>query len=1116
VTAEVIIEELRQRGVELWFEGDDLRFRAPPGALDGGMRARLAAGKSEVIAQLRAAAATRVATAPVSYNQRSLWIVQQADPHSPAYHVAFVARVLSNIDVAALRRALQALVDRHAILRTTYRMDDAGLTQCIAGHVDANLSLRALAGANDVDLDREIRADYARPFDLATGPVFRCSLFTRAPASHVLLLVVHHIAADGWSLFQMLDELRALYAEQTGGPAAALPRSRFEYKDYAAWQDQMLAGDEGRRYADYWRENLKAPRVELDLPTDRHRLPRRSGRGASHVFPLDAKLSAAARDLARGEGTTLFVVLLAAFKVLLHRLARTSDVIVGAPAFGRSNPDFATVIGDFVNIVVLRSHVDASDSFRTLLATVRETQLGALAAQEYPFPKLVEDLLPTRDPGRSPFFETFFILQRFDQLRELAPVLSTLGGDAVIDFGGLLLQHYPLDQQLGQFDLTMQCVDSGGALTAQFKFSTDLFDLATIERWSAQYIELLRRATASPSARIDELLVGDCDAAALAAFNETSVALDTSRVARQFERQVARDPLRAAVRFGDAEMSYGELNVQSNRLARFLRTLGVRPGALVGLCIERSPELLVALLAVQKSGGAYVPLDPDFPADRLAYMLEDSGARVLVTAADAGGTIAVPVGVQIVNLATQHVTIAACDAADLDPLGDPDDPAYVIYTSGSTGRPKGVTVSHGALANFLGSMAREPGLGADDVLAAVTTISFDIAALELYLPLVVGARIELIPREVSVDGAALAEVLESSAATVLQATPATWRMLVESGWRPRRALKALCGGEALPRDLADALLDRVSELWNLYGPTETTVWSTLARVAASPEPITVGRPIANTRIYVLDEARQPAPIGVPGEIWIGGAGVALGYHRRSELTAERFAADPFASENGARMYRTGDLGRWDAQGRLHHLGRLDQQVKIRGFRIELGEIEAVLATHPAVRQAVVVPREASPGDARLVAYIVFAPGDELTASDVRRHLRRELPDYMIPAAVVALDALPLTPNGKIDRKALPDPYQTALSTTEEFVEPATAAERELADIWREILGVQRVGANDNFFEIGGHSLLALRVVSLTEKRMGWRLDPRTLFFQTLRQLAAMKEGGGAVLREARP
>jgi amino acid adenylation domain-containing protein len=636
------------------------------------------------------------------------------------------------------------------------------------------------------------------------------------------------------------------------------------------------------------------------------------------------------------------------------------------------------------------------------------------------------------------------------------------------------------------------------------EYNTDLFDAATIERLAGQYFTILDAAAAAPATRLSALpMLPEAQRALLRRWNAT--AADWPRQAtfpRLFQDQAARSPDAVAISFDGGTLRYGELDAQANAVARALRGLAVGPGVIVALCATRSPLLLVALLGIQKAGGAYLPLDPDYPAERLEFMLADSGARVLATAGDAAAAVHVPHTVAVLDLAAAAASNGA--PAGPPPCGAaPADTAYVIYTSGSTGRPKGVAVPHAALLNFLWSMRARPGLAAADTLAAVTTISFDIAGLELYLPLLVGARIELVPAAAAADGAALARVLAASGATVMQATPATWRMLLDAGWAGAPGLRALCGGEALPRDLADALLTRVSELWNLYGPTETTIWSTLGRIMPGAAPIFIGRPIANTEVHVLDPAGAPVPIGVAGEIVIGGAGVADGYLGRPALTAERFVPDALSGRPGARLYRTGDLGRWNADGTIQHLGRLDHQVKIRGFRIELGEIEAVLRAHPAVHHAVLAARAAQDGDQRLVAYIVYRDGEALTASDTRRHLRGRLPEFMIPSIVMALESLPLTPNGKLDRAALPDPFRTEAAAARGHVPPAPGLEQTMAAIWCALLSIEQVSANDNFFELGGHSLLSLRVARLVERRTRRRMDPRTLFFHTLREVVAM-------------
>jgi amino acid adenylation domain-containing protein len=621
----------------------------------------------------------------------------------------------------------------------------------------------------------------------------------------------------------------------------------------------------------------------------------------------------------------------------------------------------------------------------------------------------------------------------------------------------------------------------------------------------AEYFTLLEAAAAAPGTRIGVLpLLPAGQRALLRDWNATATPCPDDRIfARIFEDQAARTPNTPAVSVEGVTMSYAQLNARANSVAHALRALGVGPGAVVGLCLARSPFLPIALLGIQKSGAAYVPLDPEYPARRLEYMLADSGAQVLVTLGHAADHLDIPDTVRLLDLDTHQHDPEAASAANLAEAATLRDTAYVIYTSGSTGRPKGVAVPHAALLNFLRSMRRRPGLAATDVLAAVTTVSFDIAALELYLPLMAGARIELVSRATAADGTALAGLLASSGATLLQATPTTWRMLLDAGWPGRPGFRALCGGEPLSRDLADALLDRVDELWNLYGPTETTIWSTLERIERDGAAIGIGRPIANTEVHILDRAGQPVPIGIDGEICIGGTGVATGYLGRPALTAERFVPDAYSGRAGSRLYRTGDLGRWRADGRLQHLGRLDHQVKIRGFRIELGEIEAILGDHPAIRRAVVVARQAGPDDLRLVAYVVYRDDEALTASDVRRYLRQQLPEFMIPALVMALDSLPLTPNGTLDRDALPDPFRAAAGAGVGHDPPAPGLEQTMAEIWRSVLKVEQISSDDNFFDLGGHSLLSLRVAQAVERRTGHRMDPRTLFFHSLRQVVAL-------------
>jgi amino acid adenylation domain-containing protein len=1117
----LLLDRLRAADIRLALEDGRLNVNAPKGALTPELRADLERFKEDIKSQLRAAAEARRSAAegvrpiprlpdmPVSHTQQRLWFMKQMDPTNPAYNVPGAFRLRGALDVAALERSLTDLVARHESLRTRFVSVD-GVPRCIVElAAQVELERSDLSSLPEAQREKEamvlLVALARRPFDTGRCPLMHVLLIRLAQDEHVISFVLDHIVADGVSTGLLLIELETLYASHRLGLAATLAPLPVQYLDYADWQRRWLAGGVLDEQLGYWRHQLRAPLAVLQLPTDRPRPPVQSSNGARITAQFSHELSEEIRALGRREGTTLFMTLLAAFQVLMHRYTGETDIAVGSAIANRNRPEVERVIGFFANNLVMRGDLSGNPTLRELLGRVRETSARAYAHQDMPFDLLVETLSPPRALDHSPLFQVMFVLHGARVTRLGLP--------------GLEAEAIEIPMGTARFDLAVDVFDVPEGLGVYFEYNTDLFGADTVTRMVSHFRTLLEGFAAHLETRIAELPMltsGEIEQLTQG-WNASDKPWPQDQVLHQlFEAQVARTPDALALSFEGESLSYAALNGRANQLARLLQTLGAGPRALVGLCIERGIEMVVALLAIQKSGAAYVPLDPGFPADRLSYMLEDSGAAVLLAAGAVDDGVTVPEGVQRLDITAEATVLAGLSASDLPASARPGDTVYIIYTSGSTGRPKGVVVRHRGLLNFLWSMQREPGLAAQDVVAAVTTISFDIAGLELYLAWLVGAHVELLSRETAADGHALAHSLDACDATVLQATPATWRLLLEAGWSGRKGLKALCGGEALPRDLADVLLQRVGALWNLYGPTETTVWSTLERVDAGTEVITIGRPIANTQVYVLDAAGSPVPIGVTGELCIGGAGVSPGYHRRPELTAERFVGDPFSAAAGAMLYRTGDLARWCSDGRVEHLGRLDHQVKIRGFRIELGEIEATLSSHPAVRQTVVLAREAGAGDLRLVAYIAYQAGEDLTVSDVRRYLRRELPDYMIPSVMVAVDRLPLTPNGKVDRAALPDPFRNAVQAKREFVAPTPGPEALIAGIWRDILQVDQVGAEDNFFELGGHSLLSLRVVAAIEKSTGTRLDPRVLFFQTLRQVAtglALSLGSGGLVAD---
>jgi amino acid adenylation domain-containing protein len=1015
---------------------------------------------------------------PLSQGQQALWFLYKLVPHSWAYNTLFTARIQSPVDIPALRRIFQALISRHPSLRTAYTERDGKPFGQIHEDVEVQFEEIDASTWNWDELKKQVTQEARRPFNLEQGSVLRVSLFTRSPKDHILMLAIHHIASDLWSLLILMDELRMLYSAQKSGTDASLPPQSLSYVDYVHWQNQMLAGSAGERLWAYWREQLAGELPVINLPTDRPRSPVQTYEGASHSFRLTEELTQQLKGLAQAEKATLYMTLLAAFQVLLYRYTGQEDILVGSPTFGRTQREFAEIVGYFVNPVVLRANLAGNPSFQAFLSQVRHTVLGAIGHQDYPFPLLVEKLQPNRDPSRSPIFQVLFALQKPQHFEEVVDLFAPSETASPINWGELKLEPFEIPQQEGQFDLALEIIEVGESLFGVFKYNTDLFESDTITRMSGHFQTLLEAIVANPQQRVSQFpLLSEAERnQLLVEWNNTQAEYPQSMSLHQlFEAIAEQTPDAVAAVFEDSVLTYGQLNSRANQLAHHLQALGVGPEVLVGICVERSLEMLVGLLGILKAGGAYVPLDPAYPSERLTFMLEDSQAPVLVTQKGVAALLPTS-GTHIVYLD------ADWDAIALHSLRNPtsnvtgNNLAYAIYTSGSTGKPKGVQVLHGAVVNFLTSMQRCPGLTDQDTLLSVTTLSFDIAALEIFLPLSVGARLVMVSRSVATDGTQLLERLNCCGATVMQATPATWRLLLAAGWSGSHQLKILCGGEALSRELANQLLEKGASLWNLYGPTEATIWSTVDGVDNTEGSVSIGRPIANTQIYLLDERLQPVPVGVPGELYIGGAGLARGYLNRPELTAQKFIVNPLSQDPNARLYKTGDLARYQSDGNIEYLGRIDHQVKVRGFRIELGEIEAVLSQHPAVLQSVVIVREDIPGNQQLVAYLVPRPEQTLpTVSELRQFLKQQLPEYMTPSAFAILDSLPLTPNGKVDRKALPSPEGLRADLAAAYVAPQTEIEQMIATVWQEVLRVEKVGIHDNFFDLGGHSLLVVQV-----------------------------------------
>jgi len=1027
----------------------------------------------------------------LSFSQERMWYLHQLDPAGSAYNVAGALVVEGPLDVGLLSRALQAVIAGHEVFRTRYQAPE-GVPQALLGPAPAlEIQGEDLSGRQDPEAAaKELASDLAaRPFVLEHGDLVRARVDRLGPGRHAVGLCAHHVVADGWSMGLLLGELLAAYAALAAGgevpPRPPGPR----YADYAAWQRDQLGPEATAAEVEHWRRGLAGAPL-LELRTDRPRVASASRRGGLERLDLPAELWDRLRELARAEGATLYMVMLAAFEVLLHRHTGQTDLVVGTPIANRHRAAAEGLVGTLVNTVPVRVAVDPEASFRALLGNVREAALDAFAHQELPFERLVAALPVARRAGETPLFPVLF-----DFLN--APMPATRAGP-------LRLRPLDFSRRASQFDLSLSILDTAFGQKAGFEYRAELFDASTVRRLAGHYRGVLEAVAADPSLQVSRIPL-------LAATERAEIlarAGDACRgrpadvpVPLLFEAQALRTPDAVAVVDGEGALTYRELLAASGELCARLRSLGAGPGQRVAVCLERSRAVPVALLAVLRAGAAYVPLDPRYPAERIAWVLEDAAPAVLLTGEAKRASMAVPAGTAVLAL-----DAAPWPAAPVAPPGrppGPDDTAYLIYTSGSTGRPKGVEVTHLGLSNFLASMGVAPGLSAADRLLSVTTISFDIAGLELFLPLVTGARVHLASAEEAADGGRLAALLRESCPTVMQATPATWRMLIGAGWAGQPGLRALCGGEALPRDLADQLLGRTAELWNLYGPTETTIWSSLWRVGPGTGPVPIGLPVAHNRLYVLDRHGQPAPVGAPGEIHIGGAGVARGYWRRPELTAERFVPDPWGGP-GARMYRTGDLGLVRADGALEYLGRVDHQVKIRGHRVEPDEVAAVLREHPSVAAAAVVAREAGAGDLRLVAYYVARTDPGPGRAELREALRRRLPEHMVPAFLVQLEALPLTPNGKLDRNALPAPSHGHAVVAVARVAPGDALEQELAALFAEVLGTEVTSVHDGFFDLGGHSLLAARLFARLEQSTGVSLPLGVLFeHQTIDRLAAL-------------
>ncbi|MEH2466951.1 MAG: amino acid adenylation domain-containing protein [Nostoc sp.] len=1023
-------------------------------------------------------------TAPTTESQKEIWAsVQMGDAANCAYNESQSLRLRGELNVKVFQSAVEELVQRHEALRTTFSTN--GNILCIVASRQIEIPIIDLSSLELQEQQEKLasilRQEVEQPFDLEHGPLFRAKIVKLQLQEHLAILTAHHIICDGWSWAVLMPDLGKLYSGLQQGIVPELEEPD-HLSEYATLQEEEADSPEAIATEKYWLKQFADSVPVLDFPSDRPRPPLRTFNAAREDWHLNPELVANLRQLGTKLGCSFMITILGGFEVWLHRMTGQNELVVGIPAAGQAALGQYNLVGHCVNLLPLRSQINGEKSFSDYLQTRRSAVLDAYDHQQFTFGSLVKKLVLPRDSSRIPLVPIIF---NVDQALE----------SDQLPFIDLEVEFFSNPRTFENFELFINATELHGELILECQYNTNLFDADTIRRRMAEFETLLLGIVANPNQSIAKLpILPAVEQQLLATWNNTQTAYPQDICIHQlFETQVEKTPDAIAVVFENEQISYRELNLRANRLAHYLQSLGVGSEVLVGLCVERSLEMVVGVLGILKAGGAYVPLDYAYPQERLAFMLQDAQVSVLLTQEKLKS-----------GLPNHQAEIICLDTNWQSIDYELDNPthnitannlAYVIYTSGSTGQPKGVQIQHRSAVNLLNAIAQEPGLTAEDTLLSVTSLSFDIAVSEIFLPLSVGAKLVLVSREVAADGTQLLKALTTSGATFMQPTPVTWRLLLAAGWQGSPQLKMISTGEALPRELANQLLLKGACLWNLYGPTETTIWSTGYKVTTGNKAISIGYPLANTQIYILDSHLQPVPIGISGELYIGGEGLARGYLNRPELTAEKFISNPFSPNPKSRLYKTGDLARYLPDGHIEYLGRIDYQIKLRGFRIELGEIETALLQHPGVKEGVVIVREDTSNENNLVGYIVAETGQDSlqVISQLRRFLKQQLPDFMVPTIFMALEAMPLTPNGKVDRKALPEPDASRPELEANYVAPRTPIEQQIADIWMQVLNVKRVGIYDNFFELGGYSLVGIQVVSRVRQALQVEILMSNLF-----------------------
>jgi amino acid adenylation domain-containing protein len=1029
---------------------------------------------------------------PLSYAQERMWFLDQLAPGNPFYNLPSAIPSRFPVDIGILERSLNELVRRHEALRTTFQIVDGQPQQIV--HPPSALPL-PVVDLSDLPIpERESEArklatlEAQDPFDLAKGPLIRFKFLHMGDGEHILLLTLHHIVSDGWSMNNVFfRDLGAIYEALTRGSSPSLPRLPIQYGDYAAWQREWLTGDVLQSQLDYWEERLRDLPV-LDLPTDRPRPSVQTFRGAVHDFTIPKTLVRGLRRLSQQEGATPFMVLLAAFSTLLHRYSRQDDIVVGTPVAGRNRRELENLVGLFVNSLVLRCDLSSGPTFRHLLKRVREAALGGYAHQDVPFEKLVQELQPERDLSRNPLFQVMV------QLQHAQPRPRTTGG---------MVQAPAIEAVRGSapLDIALNLLERDGEIYGRFEYSTELFEAATITRMGRHLENLLQAALEDPDRRLNALpMLGGAERELmLGGWNATRTETPDTCIHQLVEAQAARTPAATALSFEGQQLTYDELNRRANMVAHHLLRSGIGPESLVAIYVERSLEMIVGLLGILKAGAAYVPLDPAYPRERIAFMLDDAQvAAVLTTKSLRRRLPSYPA--PIICLDSEWATIARAPQHDPSAGVTPDNLAYVIYTSGSTGKPKGVLIEHRGLCAVVAAQLEIFRIRPTSRVLQFSSLSFDASVSEIFVALTSGATLCLARQEDMTPGPPLARLLRELRITFATLPPSALAPLPAEDLPELETMTV--AGEACPQELVERWAPGRRFL-NLYGPTEATICATWSACSAGQGKPTIGRPIPNVQVYLLDEEQQLVPIGVPGELYIGGAGVARGYLNRPELTAAKFIPNPLPGEPPGRLYRTGDLGRCLPGGDIEFLGRIDRQVKLRGFRIEVEEIERTLRGHRSVREAVVEAKDDSRGGRQLVAYVTPAGRSRTSPASLRRFLQVRLPPYMVPAAIMTLDALPVTPNQKIDRVALPPPSRDRAGTDMAYVPPKTRLERLIASTWQDVLQTDQVGLEDNFFDLGGHSLLMAQVHTRLQAALEREISLVNLFrYPTVSSLAS--------------